>query len=190
MNNSIKKYLHENRSERSPDLELAILLTQENRVENICTYASKVIGGRWLEAEPIILEGSIEDITKYLQDVVRGRWAEAEPILLERGKLEDAMYYAVNVMGCRWIEFEKKFLDTFRQFLDSKCDRDNPEEMLKRARMWWKLSMILSTYIEGVIKERWEEAEDVISRADDTVRLYYRIRTGIKIERVWNYENK
>jgi hypothetical protein len=118
MNNiseSIKEYLYKNRPERSPDLELAILLTTENRIENICTYASKVIGGRWKEAEPIILDEGIDAIARYLRDVVKGRWIEAEPILLERGKLEDAMYYAVNVMGCRWLEFEKKLFDNFIQ---------------------------------------------------------------------------
>jgi hypothetical protein len=180
----IKKYLSKDRPERSPDLELAILLTTEDRVENICTYASKVIGGRWKEAEPIILESGIDAIARYLRDVVKGRWVDAEPIILERGKLEDAMYYAVNVMRCRWIEFEKKLFDNFRQFIDSrdKCDPEDADEMLRRLQWWWKLNMLLEAYILGVIENRWEEAENIIKEAELTVKFSYFEKTGIEIK--------
>ena len=180
----IEKYLYDNRPKRSPDIESAILETPEDRVENICAYASKVIGGRWLEAEPIILDGGIDTIAKYLRDVVKGKWPEAEPVILEKGTLEDAMFYATNVLGYRWPEFEKKLFDNFRQLIDSrdKCDPEDCDEMLKRFQQWWKLNLILEMYIAGVIKERWEEAENIIKEAELTVKFEYYEKTGIEIK--------
>jgi len=107
MNNiseSIKEYLYKNRPERSPDLELAILLTTENRIENICTYASKVIGGRWKEAEPKI----------WLMENVRNmlKWYKKEPI----------WYFRISKRGyrCLWgnIKITKHFDNSFADTRD------------------------------------------------------------------------
>lgn len=44
------------------------------------SYATHVIGGRWKEAEPYIME-SPNSAYWYAVDVIKGRWKEAEPFI-------------------------------------------------------------------------------------------------------------
>ena len=62
-------------------------------------YAENVIGGRWHEAEPIILTNA-GCAYWYARDVIGGRWKEAEPIILTSDKW--AYSYAYDVVKGPW----------------------------------------------------------------------------------------
>jgi len=45
-----------------------------------CWYATKVLKGRWIEAESIIIKDAYFAYW-YTRDILKGRWIEAEPII-------------------------------------------------------------------------------------------------------------
>lgn len=63
------------------------LLLAKGDVRALLLYARDVVGERWLEAEPIIVDrcGSPFDLVSYARFLVRGRWPEAEAKLSEFG---------------------------------------------------------------------------------------------------------
>lgn len=66
-------------------------------------YAKWVIGGRWIEAEGIIMRMS-NSAYLYAHDILKRRWIEAEPIIMMDS--EFAYWYASYIIKDRWIEAE------------------------------------------------------------------------------------
>ena len=67
---------------RCPKLEARILAQPFGRLANILEYAS--IHGRWVEAEPYIINNSYDRLYEYQQRILKGaRWPEAEHKILQ-----------------------------------------------------------------------------------------------------------
>ena len=66
-------------------------------------YAFYDIGGRWPEAEPVIMRDP-RSAGDYATNVIGGRWPEAEPVIMRDP--ESAYEYARYVLKARWPEAE------------------------------------------------------------------------------------
>ena len=116
-------------------------------------YADAVIGGRWPEAEPIIMKDA-KWAYWYASDVMKyKRWTEAEPYIMKNAYW--AYWYARNIMkDARWPEAEPYIVKDARWAYWYACD---------------------------VIKGRWPEAEPYILESDGYTKLYCQ-RFGITKE--------
>lgn len=145
---------------RNSDLELVIINHMKNMVnpsnpntvdadnrkrvasESACKYAKYIIGGRWPEAEPIIIE-SPQAAYYYARHILNGKWPEAEPIIMTNPNM--AVKYAAEIIGGRWPEAEPSIIkDAHATFI----------------------------YVQDVIKERWPEGEYSILKSSHLSFLY------------------
>jgi hypothetical protein len=131
-------------------------------------YALRVVGGRWPEAEPIILK--TDDVVYYAEEVIGGRWPEAEPIILNILKNPDSgndiysvVHYAKDIIGGRWPEAEPYIMKDpslavyYAEVIGSRWPEAEPY-IMKNS----KEAYIYATY---VIKGRWPEAEPYIMQS-------------------------
>jgi hypothetical protein len=72
--------------------------------EHAYQYAYKIIGARFIEAEPYIMKDPFYGLM-YAQYVIRGRWIEAEPVIIKN--TWHAWMYALYILKSRWIEAEQ-----------------------------------------------------------------------------------
>lgn len=71
-------------------------------------YALQAIGGRWQEAEDIILQREEPELAyHYAGRVIKGRWPEAEDLIKQ--SIDTALDYALFVIKGRWREAEDMF---------------------------------------------------------------------------------
>ena len=80
------------------------VLTHKNAPEWAYWYASNVVGGRWPEAEPLILT-NIAMTYWYAYNIIKGRWPEAECVILNSS--EFSYLYACNIIKGKWPEGER-----------------------------------------------------------------------------------
>ena len=64
------------------------------------------IGERWEEVEPIVLGHSSSSIINYANNCIKGRWIEGEKKLLETTHMTSKLEYCETVLKGRWEEFE------------------------------------------------------------------------------------
>ena len=145
-------------------------------------YASSVIGGRWPEAEPMIIKDSLagsadthefnpevarcrladdNSIINYVMKVIRGRWLEAEPTIMKDPYL--AYDYARDVIKGRWPEAEPTIMknpylahDYCKEVLKGRWPEAEPE-IAKNGELAYY-------YARDVIKGRWPEVEPEIAK--------------------------
>jgi hypothetical protein len=110
--------------------------------EHAYQYAYKIIGTRWLEAEPYIMEDSYFALM-YAQYVIRGRWKELESSIITNPRL--VWQYALYILQSRWIEAEPCIM---------------------------KVPIYASYYSAVIMRERWIEAEPYIKLEEYTWRQY------------------
>ncbi len=70
---------------------------------NAFEYALNVIGGRWPEAEPVIMQDAYA-ACEYACNILKCRWPEAEPVIMQKGY--SAFCYARDIINDRWLEAE------------------------------------------------------------------------------------
>jgi len=139
------------------------IFAPSDRIENIIRaradpewaveYAHDVIGGRWPEAEPYIMQDP-EMAYSYALRVIRGSWPEAEPVI--RQDPWWAYMYAQKVIGRRWSKAEPVIMQ-------------DPWSAYE--------------YAQDVIQARWLEAEPVIMRNPQWARAYkkhFKIQDDLK----------
>ncbi len=98
------------KKDRIPEYEPLFLACQDrSALIYLFLYADYGVHGRWLEAEPRILEDA-DTAIQYARYVVKGRWPEAELIILEN---------------------EKKTADYIKLLRDLGLEQDVAEFMLK-----------------------------------------------------------
>ena len=121
---------------RWPEAEPYILNSDSWQIHR---YASEVIHGRWLEAEPLIIKAAIDNSYKidwvycYARDVIKGRWPEAERLIMRDPA--SANEYAYNILHARWPEAEPFIIEDSASAVE---------------------------YATFVLKRRWPEAEPTI----------------------------
>jgi hypothetical protein len=71
--------------------------------EHAYQYTYKIIGARWLDAEPYIMTDPYFALM-YALYVIRGRWCEVEPVIIKNPRL--AWQYALYILKSRWIVAE------------------------------------------------------------------------------------
>lgn len=120
-------------------LEAEKTILEKKNIDVIIEYAVNCMKKRWIEAEDIIIKGSKAQIVYYTTKLGQ-RWEEVEPIILKNGS-ESIINYAENCIKGRWIEAEKKFLETTQ--ISNKLE-----------------------YCEKVLKGRWKEFEDLLFEID------------------------
>ena len=86
---------------RVPDVEEFLL--QHGSAYSLGNYASEVIHGRWLEAEPLIRIDPLGAFL-YVRDVIKDRWSEGEEAI--RQESGTAFYYLKLFIKDRWAEAE------------------------------------------------------------------------------------
>jgi hypothetical protein len=127
-------------NDRWADAEKTLL--EKKDIDIIIDYASKCIKKRWHEAEDIIIkEANRNQIVHYVTKIGE-RWEEVEPIVLAHNS-SSVISYANNCIKGRWIEGEKRLLETTH--LASKLE-----------------------YCETVLKGRWKEFEDILFEMENT----------------------
>ena len=124
----------------------------------LADYAKTVIGGRWPEAEPVIMKDP-DACVYYAGDVINGRWPEAEPVIMKDPAI--AVKYAYSVIRGRWPEAEPVIMKD--------ADAASTYSMMTAGR-WPEAEPVIMkdpdaalTYAERVLRRRWPEAEPVIS---------------------------
>jgi len=128
--------------EQHPYSKKLILEKYRNSPQDLFHYAGDMIGGRWLEAEPMIMT-SPGYAYFYSRDVIKGRWLEAEPTII--ADMAYAYYYSRDVIKDRWPEAEPIIMAS-------------PEYAYN--------------YSLDIIKGRWPEAEPVIMKNSYWWQLY------------------
>jgi hypothetical protein len=79
MASSYVRAVNQGKSVRFPEFEPLILTSPKAATE----YAQYAIGGRWTEAEPMILASKDSDaLFNYATKVIKGRWPQAEAALM------------------------------------------------------------------------------------------------------------
>ena len=137
-------------------------------------YAEEIIGGKWPEAEDIILTNG-HALFHYVQYVIKGRWKKAEKIIYTNAELLckylSALPYTKK-KNKRWIEAEDAILKS-----------KNPECCLQYAffigERWTEAEHIIATdcmssmdYIDEFIKGRWRLAENAILKSFPETSCY------------------
>ena len=125
-----------------PQGEKSILKTKDPLL--IYNYARDVIGGRWKEAEPFILE-DLEIAYDYAKNIIGGRWKEVEPYIMKYPKF--SYIYARDIINGRWKDVEPFIM---------------------------KYPKIAYKYARDIISGRWKEAEPFILEDTETAVLYAR----------------
>jgi len=128
--------------EQHTDTKKLLLEKYRNSPEDLYYCANDIIGGRWLEAEPIIMTSPVYAYL-YSRDVIKGRWPEAEPTIMT-----DPYYiyrYTYDIIKGRWPEVEPTII---------------------------KNATYAYAYSRDVIKGRWPEAEPAIMKHSSYWRLY------------------
>jgi hypothetical protein len=137
---------------RWPEWEAGVLAKYEHHghlpSKEAVFYAWKVLGGRWSEVEPMLLDGvkkAVKDdefVIDYVADVIQRRWPDLETIILAGGSRPAiGVDYSHRIMKARWPELEA-VLPTYPR-----------DEHLYEA---------LVTYAAEVVGGRWREAEEII----------------------------
>jgi hypothetical protein len=133
-------------------------------------YASRVIDGRWREAEQMILDADTPDhegvlygyeddsdvienqITVYARDLIKGRWQEFEERVRRRTcNPNTVVSYTSEIIGSRWEAGEK-------------CLLHSPNTDHTRGA--------LVSYARDVLQGRWENAENILSTSTASMRMY------------------
>lgn len=123
-------------------------LLKSGDFHTIAEYCNKVVRGRWLGVEPLILQDSTKSF-KYASDVVKGRWLELEA----RIQANPAMYDMLDV--CDYIE---------DAMYGERCRELEPVIMQNAVASY--------TYARTIIKGRWPEAESEIASDVSAAVLY------------------
>lgn len=133
--------------QRWPEAEKYLLKNYINST-SIVSYAQKVIKGRWLEGEKVLLSMSINDdielayeLYVYATNVIKGPWLEAERVIFEDPEV--AIDYAANIT--------KKRL---------------PKEIEDEIANYRDVSIAIN-YAVDVYKKRWPEYEKNILKIKD-----------------------
>ncbi len=133
-------------------------------------YASRAIGGRWREAEQMILDadtphheavmyGYVDDsdvienqITVYARDLIGGRWQAFEEKVRRRTcNPVTVVAYTSEIIGSRWEAGEN-------------CLLHSPNTDRTRSA--------LVRYARDVLQGRWMEAEDMLSASTSSMLMY------------------
>jgi len=94
--------------EQYPYAKKLLLKKYRNNPPDLYYCAKEIIGGRWLEAEPMLMT-STEYTYLYSRHVIKGRWPEAELMIM--ANLAYAYYYARYVIKGRWLEAEPTIMN-------------------------------------------------------------------------------
>jgi hypothetical protein len=92
-------------------------ISPNNPPEVLCNFMSKIIKGRWPEAEKVLIKYP-KWIYVICRDVIHGRWPEAEPVIIKDPRF--ACLYACNILRQRWKEAEpiiKRNNDAWREYV-------------------------------------------------------------------------
>ena len=146
--------------DRFPAGEETIL--KSNNPFYIISYAKKVIGGRWPEAEPFIAKDDYWSL-EYARSLGQ-RFFAGERAILDNGNGELMIYYAKDVIGGRWPEAEPfiaKSADWSLEYARFLKDRfpAGEEAILKSNNPFYKIG-----YAKDIIGGRWPEAELFIAK--------------------------
>lgn len=132
-------------------------------------YIDEVIGGRWYEMEPIILD-SLDMRLAYCEEVVNGRWLELEERLVKDKDFEGLSYYAENMIKNRWDEFEKVAINKLKR-----ADVEEKEDIVSDIRCYCNSN-----------KFRWPEFEDYLVNGIDYAKIDKNISKSL-LEQVLRY---
>ena len=113
-----------------------IMLSHGDSIE-LPLYAETVIGGRWPEAEPIMLK---EPYVGYLytMNVLKQRWPELEQEIIKRQDGSTACYYATGVLKRRWPEMEPIILsERYKMFASSYIKNFDLSNDKKVSKSWY-----------------------------------------------------
>lgn len=98
-------------------------------VHSALSYTYNIIGGRWPEVEPLIIQYPYHAYN-YAKIILKGRWLEAEPKILKSPNI--TYLYLTDVVKEQWVECEDVI-------------KDNPYHIYK--------------YTTQILKHRWVEIE-------------------------------
>lgn len=175
-------------------------------------YAMEVIGGRWFDAEPYILQ-DVYSSYLYAKNVIKDRWYEFEEILLNRELTRDiehiiikyvrylmgrwpeiepkiltspsaSMYYAYEILEERWPEAEP-IIATSANYAYTYLVRFIDGRWPEAEPAFAKSPEIALKYIENYVKDRWPEAEPTLKNANDESiwRKYLHLLNKFKIQK-------
>jgi hypothetical protein len=176
----LKTYLEEvsdilgNDYDEIPYLEKKML----KKTDDAIFYASKIIKGRFKDAEKIISK-DVDKILDYTNKVIKDRWIEVEDLILSQGTYDQIKKYENKYFDGYWLKAQPIFLmmqltipEYNRFFLENK----------------------LFEYLSG---NRWKEFENFLLTTTDFNNSYIRhLELGIKytqkiIGKRWkNFENR
>jgi len=94
--------------EQHPYTKKLLLKKYRNSPQDLYYCARDIIGGHWLEAEPIIM-ASPRYAYLYSRIVIRGRWPEAEPTIMTAPQY--IYHYSRDVIKGRWPEAEPTIMN-------------------------------------------------------------------------------
>lgn len=153
---------------RWPTLEEALLQqTDQYRTQpgysvssstsNIMSYISRVIQGRWPEAEQIIAKDG-PSMLKYAELYIRGPWPEVEQTIL-RSNSETIFAYITRVLKGPWPRFERAVLKAIGKLTPATSE-------------WRDVARIGFKYSRDVKNGSWPEFETLLSADPDFEELY------------------
>jgi hypothetical protein len=145
--------------QRWPTLEEALLnqTTDYNTVYNIILYINRVIKGRWLEAEPLIVKDT-NAMLRYAEKYVRGPWPEVEQTIL-RSNSETIFAYITRVLKGPWPRFERAVLKAINKLTPA-------------SNEWRDVARIGFKYSRDIKNGSWPEFETLLSADPDFEELY------------------
>lgn len=182
--------------------EALLRLAEENdqkqeTAQYICRYAQIVIRDRWREAEPYIKLSSSNALL-YAKTVIAGRWKEGESIIAKCP--ESSCEYATQVLFCAFPEAEETILNSEKYYEYFSFAYEEYANLAKKLSTRFEPNMTvldvvnqitsrninfenkllnstynhkkLFWYAHNVLKGRWLEAENKISKSSKTSLEY------------------
>lgn len=133
-------------------------LLEEANPRNLFEYVTKVVGKRWLEAEPIIAQ-DMDTMLRYAEKFVRGPWPEVEPAVLKSNS-DNIFAYINKVLRAPWPRFERAILKSLGKF------KPASDEWRDIARLGYK-------YSRDIKHGQWPELEALLAADPDFAALYH-----------------
>jgi hypothetical protein len=145
-------------------------LSAHDAADKAVIYARDVLEGRWLLAEPLILQDP-RIAVNYAKYVVRGRWLEGEPVIAARPS--EALLYAKHIVKGPWPLGERAIAEDgalayqyAKEILEDRFPLGEPAIA--------KLPGYAVIYAQGILNGRFLEAEPFIAQDPEWAAAYAR----------------
>lgn len=146
---------------RVEHIESQLTTTDADHDDMVLIYARDVIGGRWPEAERILIKNAKQALS-YIKNVVKDRCSYLEPVIFQN----------INTAEEYLSDFRSNFIPNGNKLFE-KCFIENL--LIDGLRNQYKFDSLIKLYVGKIIHRRWPELEGILPEFEYLYVVYNNI---------------